>query len=285
MQDGARQASACGPLIDTHAHIIPADPPIAGDAWIVPNYAFTAENLLAHMDAHGVQLAVISALSIAGNYSDYVIEALRQHKRLRGTVLASPALDRYTLDRMAADGIIGMRLQLARQTRVPDLGDENYRLLFRRLRDLNWHVHIAIEGPNLRRVLKPLLASGVNIVIDHFGHPDPADPLECDGFKAMFDAVDLGHTWIKLSGGYRLAGTAAWQEDSDGDLTEPARTIAAEVCRRVGPERLLWGSDAPFVGYEGRVSYESVLADYFSWVPDLQTRAKIDRTALKLLFS
>ena len=51
-----------------------------------------------------------------------------------------------------------------------------------------------------------------------------------------------------------------------------------------GPERLLWGSDAPFVGYEKRVDYARVLASFRSWVPDPAVRAAISRTALKLYF-
>ncbi len=54
-----------------------------------------------------------------------------------------------------------------------DFRSDEYRLLFRRVRDLGWHVHVAIEGQNLPLVLDPLLETGVDIVIDHFGHPDP----------------------------------------------------------------------------------------------------------------
>ena len=47
----------------------------------------------------------------------------------------------------------------------------------------------------------------------------------------------------------------------------------------------MWGSDAPFVGYEGRITYEDVLTQYLEWVPDPSVRQEIDRTALKLYFS
>src|SRR5690606_9429073 len=171
-----------------------------------------------------VHFAVISGLSITGYYNDYMIAQLRRNPRLRGTAIVPPAIDRYTLERMQADGVVGIRLQLARQERVPDFRGDEYRLLFRRARDLGWHVHVAIEGQQLRPVLDALLESGVDIVIDHFGHPDPTDPFHCDGFAAMLAAVEIGRTWIKLSGSFRLAGTAAWRDNPDGDLEGLARS-------------------------------------------------------------
>ncbi len=279
-------ASAQGnPLVDCHAHIFMPDMPVARDAWIQPDYAFTAEDLLAQMDRHGVHFALISGLSIIGYYNDYMIGALRRYRRLRGTAIVPPNVDRYTLERMQADGIVGIRLQLARREQVPDFRCDEYRLLLRRVRDLGWHVHVAIEGRQLRPVLDALLESGVDIVIDHFGHPDPERQLACDGFQAMLAAVDKGRVWIKLSGGFRLPGTAAWRDDPDGDLETMAQTIAKELAAEVGTDRLLWGSDAPFVGYEKRIGYGDVLASYRRWIPDPARRAEIDRTALGLYFS
>lgn len=275
---------ADGPAIDCHAHVFARDMPYAADAWTRPDYAFTADDLLAQMDRHGVRLAVISGLSIVGCYNDYTLAQLRAHQRLRGTVIVPPSADMAMLEQMRGDGVVGIRLQLARSARLPDLAGAEYRGLLHRVRDLGWHVHIAIEGQRLRPMLAPLLDSGVDVVIDHFGHPDPEDPLHCDGFHAMLDAVQGGRCWIKLAAGFRLPGPEAWRDDPDGDLETLAATVAAELLARVGPDRLLWGSDAPFVGYEARVTYADVLASYRRWVPDAATRAAIDRTAMALYF-
>ncbi len=53
----------------------------------------------------------------------------------------------------------------------------------------------------------------------------------------------------------------------------------------MGTDRLLWGSDAPFVGYEKRVTYARVLERYYRWAPDPVVRGAIDQTALDLYFS
>ena len=94
-----------------------------------------------------MHFGVIAGISIYGYYNDYMLEKLRKYKRLRGTVNIPPTTERYVLEQMKQDGVIGVRLQLARRKEMPDLDSEEYRLLFRRVADLDWHVHLVVEGP------------------------------------------------------------------------------------------------------------------------------------------
>ncbi len=278
------EGTAGAPLVDAHVHVFRTDLPVSRHAWTRLDHEFTAEALIGLLDAHGVRFASSRGLSITGTYNDYTIATVRAHKRLRGTVIPDPRTDLYALEKMQADGIVGVRLQLARQAALPDLRSDDWRRLLARVRDLGWHVHVAIEGPRLPLVLDALLTSGANIVIDHFGHPDPADPLGCTGYGAMVAAVQTGRLWIKLAAGFRMAGMEAWKNPRS-DLDAVADRIAADLLARVGTDRLLWGSDAPFVGYEARVDYERVLERWHRWAPDPRVRAEIDRTALELYFS
>src|SRR5690606_35734233 len=123
------------PVVDAHAHIFLQDMPLADSAWLVPDYGFTAEDYLQVLDAHGRHCGVIAGISIFGQYNDYMLGALRRHRRLRGTVNADPAADPYTLARMKEDGVVGVRLQLSRRQQLPDLASEPWRLLFRRIAD------------------------------------------------------------------------------------------------------------------------------------------------------
>lgn len=273
------------PVVDCHAHIFQSDMPLSRSAWTKMDYSFTADDYLALLDEHGIHFGVISGLSVSGLYNDYMISELRKRKRLRGTAIVAPTTDRYALERMRDDGIIGIRLQLARMTTLPDFRSEEYNLLFRRVRDLDWHVHVAIEGPLLPPVLEALEESGVKIVIDHFGHPEPKLGTKCAGFQAMLAAVDRGNTWVKISGGFRLLGTAAWRTNPDGDADAIAAELAGALLRHAGPERLLWGSDCPFVGYEGRVTFDYALDRFRRWVPDPRARWQMSQTALKLYFA
>ncbi len=274
------------PVVDCHAHIFQEDMPLSSNAWTRTDYSFTADDYLALLDQYGIHFGVISGLSITGFYNDYMISELRKHRRLRGTAIVSPAAtDRYSLERMQGDGIVGIRLQLARMAELPDFRSEEYNLLFRRVRDLDWHVHVAIEGPALPPVLAALEESGVKVVIDHFGHPDPKLGVNCPGYRAVLAAAERDNTWMKLSGGFRLLGTAAWQTNPNGDADKIADDLAKDLVSHVGPERLLWGSDCPFVGYEGRITFDYALDRFRRWVPDARDRWRISQTALKLYFS
>src|SRR5262249_56104041 len=86
----------------------------------------------------------------------------------------------------------------------PDVTGFDYRALFRRLADLDWHVHPHVEGDDLPKILPTLEASGVKIVVDHLGRPDPKTGINSEGFKRLLQSIDKGRTWVKVSGGYRL---------------------------------------------------------------------------------
>src|SRR5688500_17338456 len=269
------------PVIDTHAHIFTPDMPLADSAWMKPDQAFRAEDYLQQLDAHGVHFGVIAGISIYGCYNDYMIGALRRHPRLRGTVNIDPATDRYTLERMKADGVVGVRLQLSRRRELPDFTGETWRLLLRRVADLDWHVHLALEGALMPQVLPALEASGARIVLDHFAHPDPAQGLDGAGFQAVLRSVARGRTWVKLSAGYRLTWESRGNGRPDPAAMELACAAAERLLREAGPERLVWGSDAPFVGHEG-ITYADSLRWFEEWVPSAAARRRMTDTALRL---
>jgi predicted TIM-barrel fold metal-dependent hydrolase len=258
------------PLVDAHVHIFTQDMPRVDNPRHAPTYSFTTEQLLATMDAHGVAFAVIAAASPWGDYNDYVISALRAHPRLRGTVILKPTVERYILDAMSKDGVNGVRLPFI-SNELPDITSFDYRRFFRRLADLDWHVHLHVEGERLPQLIPTLEASGVKLVIDHLGRPDPRTGINSDGFKAMLRSIDKGRTWVKVSAGYRLGPAAA--------------DYARELLRVAGPDRLVWASDCPFVGHESQVKYQDTIDWLIDCVPDEAPRRKIfGETALKLYF-
>ncbi|MEH3107853.1 MAG: amidohydrolase family protein [Sphingomonas fennica] len=283
--DAAPAIAADAPIVDAHAHVFTRDLPLAGDAWVTPAYDFTPADYLATLDAHGVHFGILSGLSISGDYNDYTIGAACGSPRLRATAIVAPETDPYVLRRMRDDGVVGIRFQLVRRAVLPDFADAAHRLLLRRVRDLGWHVHVAIEGERLDRVLPALEASGVRLVLDHFAHPDPARGVACAGFRTALAAAQRGNVWIKMSAGFRLGGPEAWREPAIDGAQALARDAAAVLLAELGPERLLWGSDAPFVGYEGRMTYAGALADLAAWAPRPETRRALSNTSLRFYFS
>lgn len=261
-----------GLLIDTHVHVFTQDMPLIPDPRHRPDYSFTGQQLTDVMDTNGVRFAVVAAASPWGDYNDYVIETLRRYPRLRGTVILQPSVERIVLDEMDRDGVVGVRLPFISMTELPDLDSWDYRKFLRRLVDLDWHVHVHIDGPRLPLVLPQLERSGVKIVIDHIGRPDPVAGIDSDGFNAMVKSVEKGRTWVKLSGAYRLG--------------ENARACAQELCRRVGYEKMVWASDCPFVGGEQDIDYPGAIQWLNETIADAADRRRVfGENALELYFS
>ena len=272
------------PVVDAHAHIYSANMPLSPSAWFRPAQAFTAEQYLALLDAHGVGFGVIAGISIFGTHNDYMIEQLRKYKRLRGTAIVDSTTDRPALERMKADGVVGIRLQLTRQE-LPDLSGDEYRTLFRHLADLDLHIEAVVEGPRWLQVLPALEASGAKIVIDHFGHPDPQAGISCSGFQAVLRSVERGRTWVKLSAPFRLTWAAPGLAQRDPGSIALARAAARCLLANAGTGRLVWGSDCPFIGHESTETFGDALGELAAWIPDVRTRRELSDTALKLYFS
>lgn len=260
------------PVVDCHVHVFTQSMPLVSNPRHKPAYGFTVERLVETLDAHKIPLAVIAAASPWGDYNDYTIDCLRRYPRLRGTVILQPTVERYALDQMKRDGVVGVRLPFINRSDVPDVTTPEYRRFLRRLVDLDWHVHLHIEGDKLPGTLPGLEASGVKIVIDHLGRPNPQEGVNSEGFRRLLKSIEHGRTWVKLSAAYRLGASAA--------------DYAHALVRDAGPERLVWASDCPFVGDEAQVTYQQTIDWFIECVPNAATRRKIGcDTPLALYFS
>ena len=262
-------------LVDTHTHVFKRDMPLVPNPRHAPTYDFTVEQLISTFDQNGVHFGVIAAASPWGDYNDYVIESLRKYpQRLRGTIIAQPSIERVVLDQMKRDGIVGVRLPFISLRELPDLDSWDYRKFLRRIADLDWHVHLHVEGARLPQLLPLLERSGVKIVIDHIGRPDSTPIADNEGFQTMVRSVEKGRTWVKLSAAYRLG--------------PQARSQAQALCQRVGYDRMLWASDCPFVGSESEVSYQSTIDWLSETLADADTDARnkvFGKNALAFYFS
>jgi predicted TIM-barrel fold metal-dependent hydrolase len=276
------------PTVDSHVHIFTQDMPLAKHAWTRPTYSFTAEDLVATLDAHGVGFAVIAGISLYGYYNDYMIAKLREYPRLRGTVNVPPTIELDALKEMKDAGVVGVRLFLSSQLsgEIADLRGPDYQRLLRHVRNLDWHVHFLADESVFAAALDVLRAAGVKVVIDHFANPEPGQGPDCAKVAAALKAIDAGNTWLKISAGFRFSRRSPPR--TADDYTRARRTEAEfdrYLLERVPPERLLWGSDCPFVGHEGAVSYKDTLDSFEAAVPDSGIRRAISATALKFYFS
>ena len=258
-----------GPLVDTHAHIYLTDQPLVGDASHRPERAFTTDDYLRTLDDHGVLFGVIAAPSFLGSYNDYTLDALSRHRRLRATAIVEPDIDLYSLKAMDSAGIVGIRFSLRGYAGLPDLTTPVYKRLLRRVADLGWHVHLYAEGDRIAALAPKLLDAGVNLVIDHFGNPTPDRGEASPGFQAALNGIQTGRCWVKISGPYRSPGC-------------DHAALAATLLREAGTERLLFGSDWPFVGHEDKITFRHTIDWFDSFIPVSNARDAIGRTAARL---
>lgn len=135
-----------GPLVDSHAHVYTLDMPLDSGAWHKPPHNARIEQYIETLEQHGVRYAVLAAASLYGTYNDYQIDACRKYPHLRTTAIIAPTNDRYVMERMRDDGVVGVRFQRRNNSLPPDLNTPEYRLLLRRIRDLDWHVQLHDEG-------------------------------------------------------------------------------------------------------------------------------------------
>jgi predicted TIM-barrel fold metal-dependent hydrolase len=262
------------PLVDSHAHVYTTDMPLSPTAWHKPPEDATIDRYIATLDQHGVEYAVLAAASLFDDYNEYSIEATRRHKRLRTTVIVKPGIDPYIMRMMKDDGVVGVRLQWRNVKNLPNITTAEYTKFFRRVRDLDWHVHINQTADRLAEPIATLQATGVKLVIDHFGHPERGKGTAGEGFQTVMRAVDNGRTWVKLSAGYRL------------ESPEVAQECARALLAYAGPQRLLWGSDWPFAAFEQSMRYQYAIDAFRQWVPDPNVRRIIaGETPLRLYFT
>jgi predicted TIM-barrel fold metal-dependent hydrolase len=231
-------------LVDAHAHIFHRQMPLINNPRHKPQYDFFLEQYLEQLDSHGIHYGVIAAASPWGDYNDYTEESVGITPRLRGTVIMYPG-KKYDFTRLSRNGMLGIRLPFIGLPQLPDISSPDWQVLFRQLADHNWHVHLHVEGKHIPALLPVLENAGPRIVIDHLGRPAPDEPVGSPAFTAIVDSVKRGKSWIKASCAYRIGPVA--DEHFDAFLKE------------LGPERLFWASDCPFVGHEKEVSYQQTI--------------------------
>jgi len=245
--------------------------PFTDTAWTRPGYDYGVEAYLADLDAHGIAFGVVTAASLFGEYNDYTLAALAEHRRLRATVMLDPDTGPAELAALQAGGVCGVRFQIPPTAELPDLGGYRFRRFVTRLADAGMHLELNLEGRQLAQMLSVLDEHPIPVVVDHFGLLRSEGEMEGPGFTALLPAIARGRIWVKLSAGFRLPA-------------DRLEAYAARLLAEAGPERLFWGSDAPFVGAENRVSYGQTLESYYRLVPDARVRRRMSDAALRFYF-
>lgn len=262
-----RETTARITAIDTHAHVFERGLPLANARRYAPAYDAPLPAYLAQLDAHGVSHGVLIQPSFLGTDNSYMLAAIKQApQRLRGVAVIDAAAPEALLTQLNAEGIVGIRLNLIGQP-DPQLQSPVWQTTLARLRALGWHVELHVEARRLPALLQPLLEAQVNVVVDHFGRPDPALGVDDPGFAALLAAGRTRRVWVKISGAYR--------NGANGRGEAIAQAAMPRLKDALGLDHLVWGSDWPHTQFESQVDYDKMWAFASALLPRAADRQQV----------
>ncbi len=266
------------PKIDCHVHVFdPMRFPYAEDTFYRPtgHEVATADQLGALMDAHGVQHALIVGPNSGYGFDNRcLLDALQRGAgRFKGAAVVPNHTGRDELQALQAAGVVGVTLNVAL------LGTDYYRdaaPLLAHLQELGMWACVQVQFDELLAVKPMLLDSGVQMVFDHCGRPNPAAGVGQAGFAALLELSKTGRATVKLSSLLKSSAQPFPHRD--------AWPYAQALLQAFGPQQLMWGSDWPFLRAPARVDYGPLLDQFAELVPDAAVRQAILWDTPKRLF-
>lgn len=249
-------AGAC----DVHTHVFGGPEFVAGASpYALPDASFAAH--AAMRATLGLQRAVLVQPVPYGRDPACLLDALAHGAgSLRGVMIADETVADATLEAWHAAGVRALRFVEMRAPggsgRYPGgVGVDALRALAPRLRAFGWQAHLWASAAQSAELLPDLARLGVPVVLDHMAMPEgPADPA----LDAVLGHLREGTVWVKATlcrvprGG---AGIEALRPLQD-------RLVAAN------PDRVLWGSDWPYVRMEPPPDAGAMLDLFLGWLGD-----------------
>lgn len=243
---------------DCHLHVFgPVDRyPAAVEESRIPRGA-TLDDYLALAAGRGVERVVLVQPSGFGTDNRCLLDALTRIglSRGRGVVMLDGSEEPPgSLEEWRQLGVRGLRINCFR----PDAGrhavpaDPNDMLPLAALestirqqaavaKDLGFSLDLLVTGSALLQLLPTLVDVGVPFTVAHLGMFPAEDGPDAPGFTRFLDFVAAPPRlcWVKATGPYRLS-------------PHPGSTAVRDMMTavlEVAPDRLIWGSDYPYLGF------------------------------------
>ena len=195
--------------------------------------------------AQGITHGVIVQPSFLGTDNTYLLDAIRQFpSQLKGVGVVDPLISKDALRILKTKGMSGIRLNLSEEPNPLTVLEMNQGLMTH-LIDLDMHLQIHHDDGLLNTLLSNL-PQGLKIVVDHFGRPKSNSEFLND--HAGIDRHNK-NLWVKLSAPYRTPHL------DHGALFQ-------YWLNKIGPERLLWGSDWPHTRFESQQNYANQMQQF-----------------------
>jgi len=257
-------------IVDCHAHIIdPVRFPFTGKQGYRPrpDEHGTREEFCAVLDHHDVSNGVLVQLSGYGTDNSANLDATKAYPgRFKAIAVIDPGASDRILEELAAAGVVGVRFNLV--SYEPEaLTRPNAPRLLQRLKSLGWFAQIYADDAQWPDAAAVLKASGVRVLVDHFGVRDIAVGIRHAGFQAVLALGREGNATMKLSSLFRVSRMLEGFFDLDPFVDELLEAFGVDGC--------IWGSDWPFINVPQRPNYADLLTPLSRWLPDPDDRARV----------
>jgi predicted TIM-barrel fold metal-dependent hydrolase len=266
------------PACDCHVHVLgdPAKYPYRQSWPFVPPETpptdATFGALGAMHSALGISRAVLVQPGLYGTDHSLLIDTLRHARDCRGIAWIDETVDDRTLARLNDAGVRGLRFNFWRR-----MDEAPSPALFRRAlsvaAEYGWHIKVQCVGEDWLEIEETVDHVHVPMVIDHLGHVDVSKGTDQPAFRFLLDLLKRDNVWILVGNGDRRSNLdAGWD-----DVLPFARAYV-----EAAPDRCIWASDWPHLGYRKRMPDDAELLELlyrFAPEPELQRKILVDNPA------
>lgn len=185
----------------------------------------------------GTTRTVVVNPSTYGTDNACLLDALdRLGERARGIAVVGHDIAGCELDRLAARGVCGLRVNFVSPQSWGITTSTMLSTLAHKAARLGWHIQVFARPQQLIAMAPVLAALPAPLVIDHLGYIDPAEDVR-PTLALLLRLLDGGNTWVKLSGAYMHSAV--------GGPTYADTATLGQALVDAAPDRLVWGSDWP----------------------------------------
>jgi 2-pyrone-4,6-dicarboxylate lactonase len=258
---------------DTHAHVFgPYDHfPLADPRPYTPASA-PKDHYFAMLDAAGFDRGVLVHGGANGWDHRAMLDAIATApERLRGIGVMPADASSEKLKELDAGGVRGLRFTevagpTASQSFAGRVGFDALSELAPRMRQLGWHAVLCANATSIESASDFLRQLGLPIVIDHLGYFDVTKGVDDPAFRSLLSLLEDGVAWVKLT---------AFRNSKSPPGYEDVRPFH-DAMVRANPDRLLWGSDWPFLGMNvNRPDVGELLSLLDEWLNDDDLRRRV----------
>lgn len=259
-------ADAC----DAHSHVFgPFDrfPPAQASVYALPDASPRI-----HADVRSILGIARGVLTQPAPYADdpsAMLAAIAgDPDALRGVAAADDSISDAVLERWREGGIVALRFVEMRAPsgqRYPgSVAFDQLVKMAPRMRRLGLHAQLWATASDFVSWMPALLATGLPLVLDHMACPDVEAGEKGADFRKILDFGKTGDVWIKLAL-CRVSKTASYED---------VRPLQDALIDRM-PDRLVWGSDWPYVRMNPAPDAGRLLNVFHDWTADENLRRRI----------